>query len=490
MKAADLWRTLAPQRDPYIRRAEEVASVTLPYLFPPQDLGPGDRLPTPYQAVGARGVNNLAAKLTLALAPPTQTFFRLLQDEARVAEENIDPEDLADALAAWEREITEEIETRSFRVVLGDALRQLVVSGNYLMFLPADGDFRGFRLPEFVVDRDRSGNIRTVIVRETIDPAKLDLPAAEPEAVVYTAATLLPSGRYKWWREVGEMTFDQRELDAEDLPFIPLRLNAVAGESYGRGLGEEYLGDLVALEVLSRAIVEGSAASARGLWLVNPAGITPISQLNKARNWAFVPGVPSDIQALQVNKAGDFSVALSTIQQLTSRLEFVFLLNSAVQRQAERVTAEEIRFVAQELQETLGAVYALLTQELQLRVVTLVKRQMEAANKLPELPKGVVRLKVVTGIEGLARNQELARMRGWLSDLSRIFGPEQVAQFLRSDATLKLFAQHWGIDAEKLVRSQEELQGEAQNAQGAALLGKLGPEALKQLGPEVLKQLG
>ena len=32
----------------------------------------------PYQGIGARGVNNLASKLSLALMPPNSPFFRFM----------------------------------------------------------------------------------------------------------------------------------------------------------------------------------------------------------------------------------------------------------------------------------------------------------------------------------------------------------------------------------------------------------------------------
>ncbi|WP_416142518.1 portal protein [Escherichia coli] len=46
--------------------------------------------------------------------------------------------------------------------------------------------------------------------------------------------------------------------------------------------------------------------------------------------------------------------------------------NSAVQRTGERVTAEEIRYVASELEDTLGGVYSILSQELQLPLVRVL----------------------------------------------------------------------------------------------------------------------
>ena len=75
-------------------------------------------------------------------------------------------------------------------------------------------------------------------------------------------------------------------------PFIPLRFSRVDGEDYGRGFVEEYIGDLRSLEALSQAIVEGSAASAKVLFLVRPNGTT------KAKNLAQSPKAVSSSCAM------------------------------------------------------------------------------------------------------------------------------------------------------------------------------------------------
>ena len=153
-------------------------------------------------------------------------------------------------------------------------------------------------------------------------------------------------------------------------PFIPLRFSRIDGESYGRGFVEEYIGDLKSLEALQQAIVEGSAASAKVLFLVRPNGTTKARVLAESPNGAIVNGDANDVTTLQVQKSGDFSIAYQTIQAITERLSFAFLLNSSVQRQAERVTAEEVRYMAQELETALGGVYSILSQEFQMPLIT------------------------------------------------------------------------------------------------------------------------
>ncbi|WP_338419937.1 portal protein, partial [Xylella fastidiosa] len=67
-----------------------------------------------------------------------------------------------------------------------------------------------------------------------------------------------------------------------------------------------------------------------------------------------MPGHRADTAYLQLGKQADLTVAKAVSDQIEARLSYAFMLNSAVQRTGERVTAEEIRYVASELEDTLG----------------------------------------------------------------------------------------------------------------------------------------
>src|ERR1035437_924910 len=81
MTASGRYDSLTGSRSPYIIRALSSATVTIPGLFPPIGANGGTLYETPFQSVGARGVNNLASKLLLALLPPGSSFFRLTMDD-------------------------------------------------------------------------------------------------------------------------------------------------------------------------------------------------------------------------------------------------------------------------------------------------------------------------------------------------------------------------------------------------------------------------
>lgn len=80
------------------------------------------RLETPFQGVGARGVNNLASKLLLALLPPNSPFFRLKIDDFTLGQlQNTDPAlktELESGLSRIEQAVMTEIETSADRVAV------------------------------------------------------------------------------------------------------------------------------------------------------------------------------------------------------------------------------------------------------------------------------------------------------------------------------------------------------------------------------------
>jgi len=95
--AASRHKTLAEKRSPYERRAEKVSELTIPTLFPKTGDNAYTTFETAYQGMGARGVNNLASKLLLALFPPNAPFFRLTI-EPSVKQELDEQEGLAEEI--------------------------------------------------------------------------------------------------------------------------------------------------------------------------------------------------------------------------------------------------------------------------------------------------------------------------------------------------------------------------------------------------------
>jgi hypothetical protein len=482
--AASLYANLESLRRSFLDRARECAELTIPSLLTKDGHSEASRLPTPWQGIGARGVNNLASKLLIALLPPNEPFFRLSIDD--YALEQLTQQEgmrakVEEGLNRIERSVMNEIEGNAIRVSGFEAIKQLLVTGNVLMYLPPEGGARVFRMDRFVIRRDPMGNALDILVKETVSPETLSPEIRElvkgTDGQTHSGAKTLDmfthiyreGKKWKVYQEIKSIRIPGSEgsYPLDKSPWVPVRFTKIDGEDYGRGYVEEYLGDLKSLEGLTQSIVEGSAAAAKVLFLVNPNGVTDMAELAAAENGAFREGVATDVSALQLQKYNDFRVALETVNQINERLSFAFLLNSAVQRSGERVTAEEIRYMANELESALGGIYSILSQELQLPLVKRLMYQMERQKKLPALPDGTVQPVIVTGLEALGRGNDLNKLQLFFQAAGLI--AQLPPEINKADALTRTGAS-LGIDMKGLVKSQEELQAEMEAAQQQAMM--------------------
>lgn len=499
ISAKSRWDKLNQDRSQILSRARECAKITIPQLLPPEGANQNTQFNTPWQALGARGVNNLASKLILALFPPNQAFFRLKLDDLIVKslEGSEGGKTVAEAgLARMEQLILDEIEDRTIRMSAFEVAKQLVVTGNSLVFVDdkPNAGLRVYRLDQYCVKRDPMGNVIEIITKESISPmalpedilAQITLednelgPDAKPLDLFTRVARSEDRKNWEVTQEIKEKIIEAStgSYPLDRCPFIALRWSALSGEDYGRGLVEEYLGDLKSLEELSKAIIEGSAAAAKLIVLVNPNGTTRIGKVANANNLDVIEGHESDVTFLQVQKFNDFRVALDTISNLQKRLSAAFLLNTSVQRDGERVTAEEIRYMAKELEDALGGVYSVLSKEFQLPLVRVIKLQMEKAQRLPPLPEDKVKLIITTGLEALGRSHDLVKLNAFMQEL-QILGPEVVAPYMNVSDFITRVANATGVDPKGLIKTEEEVMTAQQQAQSAAVQQGMISDAIK-----------
>ena len=492
--ASGLYTKLETKRDSYLRRGRDVAKVTIPHLLTEEGHSHASKLATPYQSIGARGVSNLGSKLLLSLLPPSQPFFRLQVDpftlEQLTGMDDVRTEVEA-SLADIENAVHGEIESMALRVEVFEALKQLVICGNALLFLPPEGRMRIYKLDRYVLQRDYQGNIETIVVKETISPAALPeeiraaLPSEStggPEGVdIYTCVHRKDADTFETWQEVaGErVPGTEGSYQSGTLPYLALRMNSVTGQDYGYGYASELYGDLTSLEALSQAMVEAAAAASKVLFLVDPASPTRAKTLAESPNGAIREGRADDVSVLTLGgKASDMRIAYEAINNIAERLGYAFMLNTSIQRKGERVTAEEIRYMAQELEDYLAGAYILLYQELQLPLVTLVMSRMREQGRLPEIPDEIVKPTVVTGIEALGRGHDLTRLDVFIAGAMQTFGAPVLEQYIDIRDYLTRRATALGLPIKGLVKSEEELQAAQQQAQMAGMVQQFGPQVL------------
>ena len=368
------------------------------------------------------------------------------------------------------------------RVPLNECLKHLIITGNCVLHINKDNRLRVFHLDQFVVRRDPQGEVLEIIVKEEMSrelymdifnsaPPKEQGGSAdgnEKELILYTVVRR-KGDKIVVHQEVNDTRIPNTDstFPADKSPWLALRYNAIDGEDYGRGFVEEYLGDLRALEGLSRSILEGTAAAAKVIFLVKPNGTTKMKSV-VAPNLSVRQGNPDDVGVIGVDKFADFRVARETIEATERRLAAAFLLNQSVQRDAERVTAEEIRFMAQEIETSKGGIYSLLSHELQLPLIKREIANLERSKKLPKLPEGTIEPVIITGFEALGRGHDANKMATFVQTLANTVGPEAVAQYINISDYAKRLGTGFGIDMKGLVKTQEEVQQEQQQAQQQA----------------------
>lgn len=483
---------------PYLDRAREAAKLTIPALFPPSGSTGSTKLPTPYQSTGARGLNNLASRLLGALLPPGSSFFRLTVDDF-LLEQMTGKEGMRagvdEALERMERTVTAEIDASDTRASIFLAMKLLLVSGNVLLYQSPEDGMKVTRLDRYVVKRDPMGNVLSTIIKEEVSPLAVGeevramLPAKPEDSGKKDANLELYTGIFRdkagWniYQELDGVRLPKSEgtYPLDKNPWLTLRFIKVDGEDYGRGYVEEYLGDLKSLEGLSKAIVMAAAAASKVLFLVKPNSTTKMKSLAESESGDIKEGNAADVTVLQMDKYADFRVALDTIRDLKESLAYAFLLNSAIQRSGERVTAEEIRYMAQELETVLGGIYSSLAQDFQLPYVSVLMANLQSKGRLPQLPKGAIKPAITTGIEAIGRGSDLTKLAGLLNDIAPL-GPEAIGKYLNIADYIKRSGTARGIDMKGLVNGEEQIAGKEQQDQMMSLAQQLGPNVVNQVG--------
>ena len=490
MTAIARYDSLSSNRSQFLNIAEQATKLTLPYLIRGEEEhnGSAKDLITPWQSVGAKGVVTLASKLMLALLPPQTSFFKLQLDESGL-QGQFPPEirsELDLSFAKIERTILEAIAASSDRVIVHQALKHLIVSGNVLIFMGQSG-LKMFPLNRYVLDRDGNGNVIEIVTKERINKEILDEIVPEDffeeqkkvtededyhedtqECDIYTYCSR-EGNKYKWHQEVYDKIIPGSEGNspANTSPWLPLRFNVVDGEPYGRGRVEEFMGDLKSLEALMQALVEGSASAAKVVFTVSPSSTTKPQTLAQAGNGAIIQGRPDDIGVVNVGKTADFRTAFEMAMQLEKRLGEAFLILNV--RQSERTTAEEVRMTQMELDQQLGGLYSLLTIDLLVPYLSRKLMVFQKSGEIPQIPGDMVKPTIVAGVNALGRGQDRESLIQFMTTIAQAMGPEAMMQYINPEEAIKRLAAAQGIDVLNLVKSMQEIQQERQGAQQQAM---------------------
>lgn len=417
------YEQLSNRRQPFLDRAYFFAEATIPALLPRP--GTVNYLAEPYTSLTAYGVKYLSSRMTTALLPPGMSPFVLdIPAEVKVRADKMEvPKDVTLGLAKSEKLVTSEIERQGWRQPTGLALQLLLVTGNVLEYLTPQNKLRVFRLDQYVVVRDPTGNVMEIVIEEKLAPVNLpkDIQGlvkkelfedATASVCLYTWVRAQRNGTWKVHQELEDAIIESSRGTFKVSPYNALRWEIVPGEDYGRSHVEDHWGDVKSLEGLEKSALEGAALAARNITLVRPnaTGLNLKQRMAKARNGDVLVANPDDIHMLQYDNVQGMQVASALLQEKRKAVGMAFLLNSATTRNAERVTAEEIRQNVDELDGVLGGAYSMLAQEMMRPRIERLIFQMQDQGKLPDWPTGSVSPVLTTGLEALRRERDIQRV--------------------------------------------------------------------------------
>ena len=472
------WMELNAQREAFLNRCELYAEYTLPKICPPDNYDQyNDEMSHDYQALGAQAVNHLSNKIILAAFAPSRPFFRADPDDETakmIAENGLDASKVAEVLSQVEKESVRKLDQFAMRPKLYEVIKHLVVTGNVMLYLDEKNP-RVCGLKKYVVRRSATGEVVEMLLADKVafdelEPQVQDqIKGKQPDSEVV---------HYRWIRRNRDRDYEMTQWVDEQqlpeafngkwpeatLPYRALTWDLSDGAHYGTGLVEDYRPDFAALSALSRAQVMGAVLASEFRWLANPAGMTKPDDLMNSENGSVLPGNEGDISIVQSGKSQDLNTTMAINAEYVNRIGRGFLMGGSMIRNAERVTAQEIRMLANELETALGGAYSRLAVDIQLPLARFLMGLLDIGDSAGIEPT------VVTGLDALSRTGDLEELQAFFADLGALAAlPDQLMARVRFDEVAAAFAAARRVKSDAFIKDEATMRQEMQQAQQQAL---------------------
>jgi hypothetical protein len=198
--------------------------------------------------------------------------------------------------------------------------------------------------------------------------------------------------------------------------------------------------------------VDGGVLGTEYRWMVNPNGQTSIDDLNNSENGDALPGLPSDVAPTQGGNPQAIATAEKILDRYERRIARGFLMGSSVIRDAERVTTEEVRLTANELETAYGGVYSTLASSVQVPVAHWLFDTIDLKIKEADLD-----VTIVTGLDALSRNGDLDNFRLAMGDMASVSTvPPILAARVKWEEVGSFIGQGRNIDLNRFLMTDAE----------------------------------
>jgi len=502
------YATLEAIRQPYLDRARKYSAITIPYIMPDEGENSSSEIQLDYASIGAEYVNHLANSYLDEMFPSHRSYFKLqmpLLDMNDVVEKSGKPKaDIEKMFTAVEKEARWNFEKKHSRSAILEHIKQLIITGNSCLYVqPDDILTQNYALDEFVIWKDTSGKLLEIItvdnkalmaldkelrdeVMRVSEEITKDTDLMKHTVRIFTYIRRDPGNDNKFLVDQaveGINIGEQTSYDANLLPWIPTYWNRTRREVYGRGLVEDHYGAFFAMSILMEAMVTAGAIATDFKWLVRPGSMLDIVEMNNSASGTYHYGNKDDVSPIELGKRSELEFVAGLIDAYRKQLGKVFLVLSSQMRDAERVTAEENRLRAAELNKAHGGVFGNLSITLQRPHAELTLRDLDV------LIKGTgIEPVIMTGLDAMGRASENEKFLALFQDLATLatVPPELIGRFKASEL-LTILGNGRDIDT-SVVKTDEEFnaeqaaaqEAEAKRVAGEAMVNKADPEQIAQ----------
>lgn len=507
------------KRHAILETARQCAALTKPWILTPHDQDPHQRLPEPYQSLGARILSNLEGKLLLSLYG--LPWFRIqlaaaIQYDPAIPDEA--KQEAAEQLFMVELTFHGVLESASlenrghrkpngFRTGKRSAISQILGTGETLQYLNDDYRLRIYRRDQYVNNRNGEGDVIYHTIKEKKDPLELDpeqleaggfesiedlqqKTVSEREVDLYTHVEWQPQAKNWLIRQEA----NDRQINESQEPITPYfntTFELAPGEHYGRGFIEQNLGDLRSHDNLRERFLDWAAAASKMHPVLDENSNLRDSDLEKQSGRVLRGkvrnGAVQDIGTMMFTNMSNFQVVEVVDAKIRDDLAAAGLLESEAQPEGERVTAYQVRRIAAELEGALGGVYASIADEDQVPLLERTMYQLKRDNLIPDLPDDAVEYQALTGLAAMGREVEKSRVME-LVQAAAALGPEAM-QKINSGVLVDLLARYNSIYEPGLIKSTEQMQAELQQAQQQQAMQQAQAKAIDAAGNVAEQQM-
>lgn len=495
MRINNIWSDMKTEKGDLITRCEQYSRWTVSALMPEAG-GEGVESRKSNVTIGARVVNHLANRIVDVLFPVSRPFFTValtpatqleLEKEMGEAQAAVMREQISTATAKIERSALRKLGLTKYRPVAILAAKHMTVCGNALLRRMPDGDRILYPVDRYGVRRNILGEEIEVVLSDkkmfsTFDKeTQKHLLAADgshkPEDIVELLTHYKLAGK-RWavtQEAAGIPLNNDQHLSLKDYDLLVLDWTLHPGENYGRGLVEDYAATFHNIDVTNECVIDLIAVIADIKFFVRPGSATAanIAEMNNAPRGTYWVGNGEDITVPEVRARGDLETLLKVVAKWEAELKDAFLMSSV--RDAERVTAEEIRMIANQLESSFGGLYSQLAMTWQQKEADYAISKIDFKKEIGGLADAFEVI-VTTGLESLSREGQIDNLRLAIGDLQMM---EAVPEGLQSSINALRFAKfvftNRSVDLSAFLNTQDEMQ--ANQAAQMALAGRAQQEA-------------